>query len=300
MSNKVDSSVVLDKTSSRKGKPHPHIGTPRTEECRKKISEATKGRVAYNKGKKELVKHVYYTDGNISIRIPESESPPDGFHRGRLKRKLTEDEKEQFNHKRAVTCLTLYGDKNYNNSKKNAQTKLTRHGSKGYNNIEKRKQTCLDKYGVDNPSKVEEFMCKAAKKSKETACKRGTICASMPEELFYEYLIDKYGKEDVIRQYKDIRYPFYCDFYVKSQDLFIELNLHWCHGFHPFNPNDQKDLDRLHDMQCRAKEGKKSYYSAIKCWTVSDPMKLNIANKNKLNYITIYNTEKLLAHIKRI
>ena len=301
MSNELDDVFVLGKPSSRKGRPNPHAGVPRTEECRRKISEATKGRVAHNKGKKEVVKHVYYTDGSISIRIPETEPPPNGFHRGRLRRKLSEEEKEQFNRKREATCLALYGDKNYNNLEKGAQTKLLKYGSRGYNNATKRKQTCLEKYGVDNPSKVEEFMCKASRKSKETACKRGTICASEPEELFYKYLISKYGKEDVVRQYKDeLRYPFYCDFYIKSLDLFIELNLHWCHGFHPFNPNDKKDLDRLHEMQCKAKDGKKSYYSAIKCWTVSDPMKLNVANKNKLNYVTIYDTEKLLAHIKHI
>ena len=36
---------------------------PLPESTRQKISEACQGRIPHNKGKKEAVKHVYYTDG---------------------------------------------------------------------------------------------------------------------------------------------------------------------------------------------------------------------------------------------
>ena len=38
------------------------------------------------------------------------------------------------------------------------------------------------------------------------------------------------GNEDIIRQYKSDLYPFACDFYIPSLDLYIECNYHWTHG----------------------------------------------------------------------
>ena len=45
------------------------------------------------------------------------------------------------------------------------------------------------------------------------------------EDVFYSKLLLIFDSEDIIRQYYDDRYPFNCDFYIKSKDLFIELNL---------------------------------------------------------------------------
>lgn len=46
----------------------------------------------------------------------------------------------------------------------------------------------------------------------------------------YERLAVTFGPDDVVRQYRDPRYPFFCDFYVRSLDLFVECNFHWTHG----------------------------------------------------------------------
>ena len=86
---------------------------------------------AWNKGKKESVKHVYYTDGKTSIRIPETETPPEGFVRGRLKASLTEEQRAAFNEKRR-------------------KTNLERHGDAEYNNMQKQRQTCMERFGVEN------------------------------------------------------------------------------------------------------------------------------------------------------
>jgi len=32
-----------------------------------------------------------------------------------------------------------------------------------------------------------------------------------------------------------------CDFYIPSEDLFIELNRHWSHGGHFYDPNNIED-----------------------------------------------------------
>ncbi len=64
-------------------------------------------------------------------------------------------------------------------------------------------------------------------KQKEYITKKanGTMNSSKPEELFYKELCEIYGEADVVHGYSiDPRYPFNCDFYIKSQDLFIELN----------------------------------------------------------------------------
>ena len=273
---------------------------PHSAERRAHISAATKGRVAHNKGKKELVKHVYYTNGIINIRIPFNVQPPEGFVRGRLKKPLTKDKREAFVEKTKSTKLQRYGDANYNNKQQGAATKLERYGDANFNNREAARETCLARYGVADPSQSPILMVGVAQRSKQTAIARGTINKSRPEELFYSYLCSLFGKEDVCTQYKDEqRYPFYCDFYIKSIDTFIELNLHWTHGFHPYNPESPKDQQRLAQMQQRVnQEGSAAYKSAIKIWTVMDPLKLKTAQQNKLNYITCYNQKKLLAHIK--
>ena len=72
------------------------------------------------------------------------------------------------------------------------------------------------------------------KQSEETITKRfnsmrlhNTFNKSKSEDKMYQKLCEQYGASDVIRQYYDkTRYPFHCDFYIKSKDLFIELNAH--------------------------------------------------------------------------
>ena len=289
----------LSKSGRKRRKDAGVARQPLPNETKQKISASTKGRVPHNKGKTESIKYVYYTDGKVSIRIPETITPPSGFVRGRLKRKLTQEEKDRFNKKREQTCIERYGNPNYNNTEQNKRTKQERYGDSHYNNREQSKQTCLTRYGVTNPSKVKSIQDVASKHSKESAIKNGTINYSKPEEMFYKYLIEKYGADDVIRQYKDdIRYPFFCDFYIKSIDTFIELNIHWCHGFHPFDDKCEEDLSRLSEMKHKdIVDGKHSYGNAIKCWTVTDPMKQRIAKDNNLNYIVFYSVDELLAHI---
>ena len=99
-----------------------------SEERRNNISKACIGRTPYNKGKKEEKKHVYYTDGKVSIRIPYDEEPPIGFVRGRLKRRMTESERISFNQKICKTKEDRYGDKYYNNQPKMVETTIARFG----------------------------------------------------------------------------------------------------------------------------------------------------------------------------
>ena len=112
---------------------------------------------------------------------------------------------------------------------------------------------------------------------------------SLKKYIQYFILID-----NVIRQYEDDRYKredgykFKCDFYIKSDDLFIEVNYWQGHGPHPFDKDNEDDLKLLVNWEDKRNSGLTQYDSMIKAWTIIDPMKLNIAKKNHLNYLMLY------------
>ena len=120
-----------------------------------------------------------------------------------------------------------------------------------------------------------------------TKKKNNSFNTSKKEEMFYESLLEENKTKTIFRQYKDDRYPFYCDFYIKEDDLFIELNLHWTHGGKLFNENDEECLKQLSVWKEKAKTSK-FYENAIQTWTVRDVNKQKIAKENKLNYKVIY------------
>lgn len=169
------------------------------------------------------------------------------------------------------TKLERYGDENYNNQDKMHKTKLERHGDQNYNNPEK---------------------------TNETKRKNKTFNTSSYEVKFYEYLASQYGELHIHKQYKcDKRYPFACDFYIDTTDTFIELNIHPCHNFKPFDPNDQSDIENLAKLREKAKTS--DYYkNTIMVWTEKDPLKISIAKANNLNYIMIYSPKEVIDIIE--
>lgn len=212
----------------------------------------------------------------------------------------TKEFKQQIADNKAVmvakiktTCLEKYGvdsvlkvqefkDKKY-------ATTVSRYGANNFNNREKAKETAINRYGTDNLASVPEI------KAKQYATKRknGTFNTSGVEERCYLKLCEKYGSKDVLRQYKDKRYPFACDFYIKSLDLFIELNINWTHGGHPFDCQSQEDKETLLHWQEKA-ETSNYYKNAITTWTIRDVAKIATAKANKLNYKVYYKEEELL------
>lgn len=129
-------------------------------------------------------------------------------------------------------------------------------------------------------------------KSSETKRKNNSFNSSKPESTYYSKLCEEYGKSDVLSNYnKDSRYPFHCDFYIKSLDLFIELNLHWTHGGRPFDPNDEGCQKQLALWEEKAKTSK-FYQQAIYVWTQLDVRKRETALQNKINYKCLYKLEK--------
>ena len=151
----------------------------------------------------------------------------------------------------------------------------------------KTKNTCLDRYGVTSAMKLSS----TADKVGESKRVNGTWSTSKPEEDMYVLLVNKFGINDVERQYKSVKYPFHCDFYIKSLDLYIELNATWLHGKHWFDSSNECDLQMLDFWRNKVKQGHKFYNVAIDVWTVRDIKKRMAAIENNLNYVVFWNND---------
>jgi hypothetical protein len=217
-----------------------------------------------------------------------------------------ESENRKFDHtwsdaqrkKIAETCQERYGAARYLDSREGKEKILQiksepKFREKMRNIISsdevqlKTKQTCIDRYGVDSPMQLQEIL----DKNSETKRRNHTWSTSKPEEKMYLILCNKFGEFDIVRQYKDKRYPFHCDFYVKSLDLFIELNATWLHGQHWFNADDDADVNLLEYWSSKIEDGHNFYKVAIDVWTVRDVKKRQTAIDNKLNYVVFWKTD---------
>lgn len=111
---------------------------------------------------------------------------------------------------------------------------------------------------------------------------------SQPEDDLYGMLCDKFGEKDVERQFVSDLYPFHCDFYIRSRDLYIELNAYWAHNGHWFNPDDSADIGCVETWVRKREAGSVAYAAAIHTFTVSDVLKRHTARKNNLNYVVFW------------
>ena len=202
------------------------------------------------------------------------------------------------------TCIKKYGVDNV--AKSNYfKEKYIKHIQEKYNDtsitnawqakevIEKIKQTTLEHYGVINYGLTKEHQNKlkskeVIKKRENTKRKNHTFNTSKDENESYNLLKEKYL--DVLYQYKSDIYPFVCDFYIPSLNLYIECNYHWTHGGHPYNSNNINDYNKLKLWESK---NSKFYRNAIITWTCRDVNKRNVANQNNLNYIEFWNIEEL-------
>ena len=229
---------------------------------------------------------------------------------------------EEVKQKIKETCFYKYGDQNYRNinkakvtfiekygvdnpwkseeiKQKIKETLSLKYGSPTFNNRQKAKETNLVRYGVDSYARTNDFKQNYKNHLKEykykeykTKKKNHTFNTSKLEIKTFELLKEKYP--DVIYQYRDKnRYPFVCDFYIPSLDLFIECNYHWTHGGKPYEgtEEDNKIIDGW-------KSKNSQYYNnAINCWTIRDVNKRNIAKQNNLNYIEVWNINEIYTYL---
>ena len=189
-------------------------------------------------------------------------------------------------------------------AEKLANTKLERYGDSKYNNIEKCKETCIKKYGIDNIFRDSKYIKKCTfeklgvenamqdpkiwNKAFQTKVKKGNVNTSKPEETLYSKLLTKFKSDDIIRQYKSLKYPFCCNFYIKSLDLYIELQGTWLHGFEPYN---SKNPEHLKIVEFWKLKNTKFYNNAIDVWTRADVEKRKIAKENGIKLIEVFDSD---------
>lgn len=203
------------------------------------------------------------------------------------------DEQRQ---KIAKTCQKRYGASRYldsnvgkkhiNSIKSNPEFRKKMHDIISSDEVqEKTQQTSLGRYGTKFATQTKAVQDKIYRTKK----KNHTVNSSKSEIIMYHLLMHKFGENDVVHQYRCDRYSFQCDFYVKSLDLFIELNAHWSHGTHWFgsNNNDENTLSVWKD------KAKASHYyrAAIETWTVRDVKKRQMAIDNHLNYVVFWKND---------
>lgn len=220
------------------------------------------------------------------------------------------------------TCLEKYGVKNPLQSKeiykKLINTNMEKYGypcsfqSEKVRNVYKK--NFLEKCGVENPSQLEEIKekkrqtClnhfgveysyqspKVQQKMYETMKRNGTFNTSKTEQNILQKLKEKFP--DTQYQYVSKEYPWRCDFYIPSLDLYIEYQGMWTHGKEPFDENNLEHLKIIQEWKEKSKEinwqGKTKFFyeRAIDGWTIGDVEKRNWAKEHNLNFLEFFNEE---------
>lgn len=219
------------------------------------------------------------------------------------------------------TCLKKYGVHAYTLTRefesKATQTNKKRYGTENYalsqqwkerhdEILNKHKAAIKEHYGSEFYSQSQEFKDNhhlIERKKYNTKKKNNSFHTSKEEDKAYNLLLTKFLKDDIIRQYRSKLYPFACDFYIKSLDLYIEYNGTWTHGYYnstflgSFNKDNPEHIKILNIWKSKNTD---FYRTAIYVWTILDPLKVKTAKENKLNYKVFWNLEEVEAWTKEI
>ena len=232
-------------------------------------------------------------------------------------RKVSENYRRE---KLVATQASLYGGVGLANANALAKAKVTnlkKYGTENVMQSEMVKQTLADtnqlRYGGRSPFSSTDVQNKAKQtrmenietmmmQYKEDGIINDAVFKKSPYELivFYE-LIERFGKQDVLYQYGlhpyDKRYPYACDFYIKSLDLFIEINAHYSHGNHWYDANHHEDVARRTHLL--AANSRKSQL-AVKTWCVSDVEKRTQAKASGIRYLVFWDGTQRQENHKKV
>ena len=155
--------------------------------------------------------------------------------------------------------------------------------------LQKRNHNNLIKYGVENVMQVKDIQ----KKKNMTEFQRygyNTIVhnsISQEEQRCFQQLQLKFP--DAIQQYYDEkRYPFYCDMYIPSLDLFIEYQgFGGGHNNRPYQGTEE-DKKELQEHQLKAMNGNSMSLRIINVWFNNDIRKRQIAKNNDIRLLEFF------------
>jgi hypothetical protein len=189
---------------------------------------------------------------------------------------------EEIKQKKIDTCRKNYGvDYNFQRKEtiaKSHSDEIIKKQSKS------RKRTLKQKYGVENSYLIEDVVRRTYDSTKSKS------------EKYFE---DRLKECDIkfVAQYKDEKYPHYCDFYLPEYDCYIELNIFWSHHQGWFNSKDKnckKKLKHLQDkIDSTSGETSKFYKRSLETWTEVDLEKREVARDNNLNYKVFWTQEEI-------
>lgn len=170
------------------------------------------------------------------------------------------------------TCLKKYGKRN--NGDKISKSLLARDPSDKIASVKAREMTKLTRYGNKNYNNRE--------KATKTKIKNHTNGASISkfEAKMIEYLRQTYPDYTIFTQYKEDRYPFDCDCYIKDLDLFIEFQGSYYHNKRPFKGTKEDLIE--YEKLCNSGIQKSRIANV---WRYKDTKKREIAKNNNLNFL---------------
>lgn len=153
---------------------------------------------------------------------------------------------------------------------------------------DKARSTYFKKTGYSNPSKNPSCIDKMLKTKVKNGCYDHPGTSNLEKRL-EKLLKRKFG--EVIPKYRDTRYEretgymYECDFYVPSEDLFVELNAHPTHYICPYDKSNKTHIALAEQYRQSFRKWDKVTYET---WAVRDSEKRECALRNSLNYIVLY------------
>lgn len=231
----------------------------------------------------------------------------------------------EINKKREETNIKIYGCScslnNENIRKKARETCMRNYGVEyALSSKEVRKKaenTLKELYGVDNYAKSAKYhktmkenfaTGEPQRKQYETKKKNNTLghSVSIAELKIKNLLEQKFGIDDIIHQtaqYKELFkiYPWNCDFYIKSLDLFIEYQGDWRHGKKPFDKND-KECKKLLSKWYRKYQNSNNdiYLTAFHRYTIKDPKKRRYVKEHNINWKELWSMQEAIDFINSL
>lgn len=128
-------------------------------------------------------------------------------------------------------------------------------------------------------------------KAHQTRLQNNTSNTSKAEkEFLHKLILMGFNENEIISPYiGDSRYPYNCDYYIPSKDLFIEYQGHQTHGPDIFDKDNEEHIKYLIKYQDNGVD--------MSTWFKRDPQKLKTAIDNKINLILVYQKGKKVYYI---
>ena len=232
-------------------------------------------------------------------------------------RKISEETRVQ---KMCETSVTVNGGVGLANKQVLAKAKSTNIERYGVENVmqndeikERLAVANIAIYGGKSPFSSNEIQAKAINSKlakmrselevflKDEIIGESVFSQSPAEKIVFCELVSRFGKADVYHQYGihpyDARYPFSCDFYIKSLDLFIEINLHYSHGGHWFDCGSQDDLNRKNQL---LNSDSRNSRISVDTWCNKDVIKRNTAKASGIKYLVFWDNSYSQVNKTRI